>query len=142
MNKEIESGIVRSLVGTITLATAATTLGTAVTGLAGIKYLVVEAKFVRIGGGTAVKVYIQTSLDGGTTWIDIMSITFTTTTANKVSAVSTAVALAASITPGDGALSDDTILNGLLGDRIRAKVVATGTYTGASTLDVLVVGKA
>lgn len=118
-----------------TLAAAGTVVGIAFP-IRDVKHLVVEAKFVRAGGGTDAIVYVQTSLDIGVTWIDIMAIGFLITTANKVSAVHRDTALAAGITPGDAALTVNTILNGLLGDRIRAKLVTTGTYTGASSLEV------
>lgn len=143
MNKPVIQGFHASLVGTLAVGAATTTNGVPSINLAGLTYLTVLAKFVYgSSGGTAVKVYIQTSLDGGTTWIDIMSFTFATTTASKVSSISTGIALVAAGTPSDGSLSDNTILNGLLGDRIRAKVVSTGTYAGTATVDVLAYGKA
>jgi hypothetical protein len=80
-------------------------------------------------------VFIQTSLDKGATWIDIMQFAFTTTTATRVHAVRLDIALAANITPTDGSLTDNTILDGLLGDQVRSKVVTAGTvYSGASSL--------
>ncbi len=85
---------------------------------------------------------MQTSVDGGASWIDIMNFSFTTAAASKVSAVVGTTALAAAAVPGDGALASNTILSGLLGDRLRLKYVTTGTYTGASSLavDALVKG--
>jgi hypothetical protein len=104
------------------------------------KVLSVESIFVRAAGGTTLDVYLQTSLDGGTTWFDIANHTFATTTASKLSAVSRLIAPASQgATPGDGALSANTILQGILGDRIRVKIVDVGAYTGASTIDVYVV---
>lgn len=141
MNKDIKSGYHGKLVSSLAITTAATTLGTAVTGLAGATYLAVEAIFAWGSGGTAAKVYVQTSLDGGTTWIDIMCFAFATAIASKVSAVTVNIALAAAGTPGDGALADNTILTGLIGDQIRAKVVTTGTYAGGTTLSVHAVAK-
>lgn len=91
-------------------------------------YLAASAKFTYGSGGTNATAYVQTSLDGGLTWVDIMSFQFLTTTATKVSAVNTTVALAAGVTPTDGSLSANTILNGLLGDRLRVKLTTTGTY--------------
>ena len=104
----------------------------------GTRILSALAKFVWVGGGTSVKVYVQTSLDGGSTWIDIMCFAFAGTTANKASAVKTNIALAAGVTPTDGTLTDNTILDGLIGDRIRVKYIVAGTYTGATTLSVAV----
>lgn len=124
-----------------TVGAAATTAGVVSKGIAWAKYLVVEAIFLYGAGGTAVKCYVQTSLDGGTTWIDIMQFAFTTSAASKVSAVTSGIALAAGVTPGDGALSDNTILTGLIGDQIRVKVISTGTYTGATSIAIYAVAK-
>ena len=105
----------------------------------GILNFTAQAIFVRGGGGTTTDVFIQTSLDQGSTWIDIMQFAFATTTATGVSAVKPNIALAANYTPTDAALSDNTITDGLMGDRVRVKTVIVGTYSGTSTLDVRVV---
>ena len=94
---------------------------------------------VRGGGGTTCDIFIQTSLDNGSTWVDIMQFAFTTSTATKVSGVKPNIALGAGYTPTDGSLSDDTVKDGLMGDRISVKTVIAGTYSGTSTLDVRVV---
>jgi len=100
----------------------------------GATVLAVQAVFTRAGGGTTTDVFIQTSLDNGSTWIDIMQFALATTTVTKMSAVRSSIAMAANVTPTDGSLSDNTILDGLLGDRLRSKVVVVGSYTGASAL--------
>lgn len=125
---------------TITAAVGATGT-TPVTGLAGAKSLTVQAKFTYGSGGTTAKVYVQTTLDGGVTWIDIMCLAFTTATATKVSAVVMSTALGPSVTPTDGALADNTILSGLFGDQLRLKYVTTGTYGGGTTLSVSAIVK-
>ncbi len=53
---------------------------------------------------------------------------------SKVLAASDAV-----ITPTDGALTDDTIQDGLLGSLIRTKYTSVGTYTGATNLELTAV---
>ena len=121
---------------TIGAAVAATST-TAVTGVGGAKHLTIEAKFLYGAGGTNAKAYVQTSLDGGVSWVDIAAFVFTTAAANKVSAIALTIAPAAqAFTPSDGALTDDTIIQGVFGDRIRVKYVTTGTYTGATSLAV------
>jgi hypothetical protein len=40
------------------------------------------------------------------------------------------------IIPTDGALADDTCVDGVLGDRLRVRVVTTGTYGGSTVLSV------
>jgi hypothetical protein len=104
--------------------------------LEGLLYLGLQAKFTYGSGGTTCKAYVQTSLDGGTTWRDVASFAFTTASAVKISAVNGSVAMAAAQGASDGALADDTILNGLLGDLWRVKVVSTGTYAGNTTIQV------
>lgn len=79
-------------------------------------------------GGTSIKAYLQTSLDQGSTWIDIACATFTTASANKVVNLSALTAKTTAATPTDGTLTDDTAVDGILGDRLRVKVTSTGTY--------------
>lgn len=143
MNLAEIGGIAVPLAGTALSITAAGTVTgpTVIPILPGAKFLTVEAIFTYGSGGTTCKAFIQTSLDGGLTWIDIMCLAFTTATASKVSSVAMTTALAAGITPGDAALADNTILSGLLGDRFRVKVVSAGTYAGGTTLKVTGVAK-
>lgn len=119
---------------TVGAAVSATTT-TPVLYLAGMEYLVVSAKFLFGAAGTSVKVYVQTSVDNGDTWIDIMSFAFAGAAATKVSSVNSYVSVTA-ITPTDGSLADNTVVNGVLGDRVRLKYVTTGTYTGATSIEI------
>jgi hypothetical protein len=101
--------------------------------------LVVQSIFDYGSGGTSCKVYLQTSLDGGATWFDVAQHAFATADATKVSALNANIAPAAqAFTPGDGALADNTVANGALGDRLRVKIVSAGTYA-ATTIKVDVV---
>ena len=102
----------------------------------GVSVIMVQAAFARGGGGTTCDVFIQTSVDNGSTWIDIMQFAFATTTVTKISAVRPYTAMAANVTPTDGSLSDTPILDGCIGDRLRVKTVVVGTYSSTSTLDV------
>ncbi len=112
-------------------------------GLYGMKEVTVEANFVRGSGGTNCKVWIQTSLDGGSNWIDIMNFAFTTSSLRKIHTVvmPAVVATRTNITPTAGTMGDNLILDGVLGDRLRAVVTTTGTYAGTTTLDVNFVPK-
>jgi len=100
------------------------------------KYLVVQAVFTFGSGGTSVDAYIQTSLDLGGTWIDVMEFNFLVASATKISAVVFTTALAAAVAPTDGTLASNSIVNGLLGDRFRVKYKSAGTYAGGTTLSV------
>lgn len=118
-------------------AAAANVLGTVFV-LDGVKSVGLEAKFVRAGGGTTCKAWVQTSLDDGITWFDIASFAFTTTTANKISAVRVdpATPLTAGTTPASATLADNTVLDGILGNKFRVLVTTVGDYTGASSLEI------
>lgn len=96
----------------------------------------VQANFVYGSGGTTAKVWLQTSLDGGVTWIDVASLAFTTASGRRGQVVNAYIAAAANITFTDGTLADNTKVDGLLGDRIRVKLTTTGTYAGGTTLRV------
>lgn len=100
-----------------------------------VRAIALQATFAYGSGGTTAKVYVQTSLDDGATWIDIACLAFATTAAVKVAAVKAATARAVA-TPTDGTLADDTLLDGLIGDRVRVKVISSGTYAGASSIAV------
>ena len=47
--------------------------------LAGAFYLIAQIKFVYGSGGTNLKCFVQTSVDGGESWIDIICLAVTTT---------------------------------------------------------------
>lgn len=120
-----------------------TTIAAAVAGQTGVSFpteglrdLLVEAIFLYGSDGTTVKAWVQTRVKGGT-WRDIMNFAFTTSAATKWSKTSISIALAAARTASDAALSDDTILDGFLGDEVRIKYTTTGTYAGATSLQVI-----
>ena len=107
----------------------------------GVHTLAVQAIFTYGSGGTTVKAWVQTSLDGGTTWVDVACFAFTTSSARRISVLHLATPAAANVTPSDGALADNTILDGVLGDLIRVKYISTGTYANTSlTLAALAKG--
>lgn len=121
---------------------AAGTGYTPVVGIPWARYLVLHANFTYGSGGTTAKVWVQTSIDGGVSWFDIANFAFTTATAKKVSTVviDPTTPLTAGTTPASAALADNTVLNGVIGDRIRALVTTTGIYA-ATTLVVDMVAK-
>jgi hypothetical protein len=120
---------------------AATYTTTPVLFLAGMMYVAFETIFTRASGGTTLDAYLQTSLDGGTTWIDTANHSYATTTASKVSACNGYIAPAAqAFAPGDGALGAGTIIQGIMGDRLRIKYVVVGVYVGTFSASALVKG--
>lgn len=122
---------IRSL-GDFVVTAAATQVGDAVESLDGMSEVDVQVRLAYGSGGTSVKVYIQGSLDQGTTWHDLWC--FTAATASKTRARRLKPD-GNELTPTDGALADDTVASGIvLGDRLRAKVVSLGTYAGSTVL--------
>jgi hypothetical protein len=102
--------------------------------------LAIQANFTYGSGGTSVDVYVQTSLDGGVTWVDIAQFSFATTTARKAYNLTNA-AVTTQATPGDGTLTGNTCVNGFLGSlyRIKSVVVASSAYAGGTTIVVTAV---
>jgi hypothetical protein len=114
--------------GDCSITTAGTTVGDWLTGLDGMLALTAQLTFAYGTGGTDVRAYLQTSLDGGTTAIDIACVKFALAGETVVLNFSAATPRTAQLTPTDSGLADDSAVDGVLGDRIRLKVVSTGTY--------------
>lgn len=127
--------------GDITITTAGTQTATAVEDLEGMLAAVVQVRLAYGSGGTTIKVYLQTSIDGGTTWCDIACVALTTSSATRVLNFSALTPKTTAATPTDGALTDDTTVDGILGDRLRVKVVSVGTYAGSTLLSVRMVAR-
>lgn len=111
-----------------------------VSGLAGIAQITTLFKFVRTSGGTTIEAWLQTSVDGGATWIDIACAAFATTSLSKLFSNSAGGLDTQASAPTDGSLADDTIFDGVIGDMFRVKYLVTGTYVG--TLSVFLSAKA
>lgn len=94
------------------------------------------ANFDYGSGGTTCAAIIQTSLDQGVTWIDIIRFDFTT---SDRKAHATVGAFSAGAVTTLAALASEGKTDNTLGDRIRCKVTSTGTYAGNTTLSVRVV---
>jgi hypothetical protein len=105
-----------------------------------VESLTLLAKFTYGSGGTNATAYVQTSLDGGSTWMDIANFQFTTSTATRAYHL-TAAAVTSIATPGDGALTANTAVNGFLGSQYRVKLTTTGTYAGSTSLVIVAIPK-
>ena len=127
--------------GNVITAAASGVIGSPLIIGAGAKELEVQATFTYGSGGTKVTAWIQTSLDGGATWFDLICVTFLLASAKKISKVTTTTVVAASYAPTDGTLGDDTIKDGLIGDRVRLKQTSTGTYAGGTSLQIDLVSR-
>lgn len=96
----------------------------------------VQANFTYGGGGTTVDAYLQTSVDGGTTWVDIAQFHFTTASARAAFNLSSLTPVTTEYTPTDGTLTANTAKDGLLGPIFQVKLASTGTYTTGTSLRI------
>ena len=127
--------------GDFTITAAGTAVGTPVTGLDGILAATVQLRLAYGSGGTTVRAYIQSSIDQGTTWIDLACVLFGTASEVAVLNFSGLTPKTTAVVPTDGAMTDDTAVDGILGDRFRVKVVSTGTYAGSTVLSARLVAR-
>lgn len=101
---------------------------TAITDLAGMSSLTIEAELSGGTGGTSVNVLVQTRLGSGGTWRDVASLDFTGAAAKYTNVIASAAVAVTAI----GSLSANTVINGFLGDQLRAVVTSVGVYTSTS----------
>ena len=109
---------------------------TTITDLDGMTAVTFQARFGYGSGGTSVRVWFQTTLDQGQTWVDIARLTFDIVSDVAVFGLSKLAADGTVITPTDGALGTDTVVNGVLGDELRVRYLVTGTYAAGTMLSV------
>jgi hypothetical protein len=113
--------------GDIAITAAGAYVSDVVSGLEGALAIAAQMRLAYGSGSGTVKGYLQTSLDQGTSWIDVACFTFTVG-AVKVRNLSALTPKTTDVVPTDGALADDSSVDGVLGDRFRVKAVTTGTY--------------
>lgn len=115
--------------GDFQITAAGMQIGALQTDLAGLLAMSLQARFAPGATvGATVKAYVQTSLDQGQTWFDVACFAFATAGDLRVLNLSGLQPLTTPTVPADGALADNTVLDGPLGDRLRAKVLSAGTY--------------
>jgi hypothetical protein len=114
------------------ITSAGTFVGAWLDDLAGTVALTAQVRFMVGTGGATEKVCLQSSMDQGATAYDVAIVNFATvprTAIFEVAEVTTAL-----IAPGEGGLNalgqtePEGIIAGVLGDRLRVKVIVTGTY--------------
>jgi len=94
--------------------------------------LLAQADFIYGSGGATVSAWLQTSLDGGVTWTDIVCFGFTTVSARKAVNLSSLTPITIPVGLTDGAMALNTAQDGLLSPLLRLKYTSTGTYVGTS----------
>ncbi|MER8540250.1 hypothetical protein NKH17_12425 [Mesorhizobium sp. M1334] len=120
--------------GDLAVTVAGTQVGDWITDLEGMLAALANLRLAYGSGGTTIRAYLQTSLDGGTTAVDIACVLFQTASETAVLNFSALTPKLTQVVPTDGALADDTAIDGVLGDRLRLKLVSTGTYAGSTVL--------
>lgn len=89
-------------------------------------------------GGTSIKVIFETSLDQGTTWIEVWRCALGVASEQNVVNLTNA-ALTTPYTPA--VLSDDATKDGILGPWFRARVLTVGTYVGNAALALRMIAR-
>jgi hypothetical protein len=98
--------------------------------------VLLQANFTYGSGGTSVDAWVQTSVDGGTTWCDVANFHFTTSSARRLFNLSSVTPVTSIATPTDGALAANTAVDGLIGTQMRVKWTSVGTYAASTTLAI------
>lgn len=98
--------------------------------------IAVQAKFTYGSGGTTVDAYLQTSIDGGLTWVDIAQFHFTTSSARFLFNLNSQTPVTTEYTATDGTLGANTAKDGIVGPIYQVKLASTGTYAGNTTLAI------
>lgn len=98
--------------------------------------LLIQATFTYGSGGTSADAWVQTSIDGGKTWVDAANFHFTTSSLRAVYNLSALTPVTTQYTATDGTLAANTAKDGILGTLIRVKYTTVGTYAGGTTLAI------
>lgn len=96
----------------------------------------IQGNFTYGSGGTSADAYVQTSLDSGATWTDVVNFHFTTASARFIYNLSGLTPKTTEVVPTDGALAANTSLDGVVGPLWRVKYTTVGTYAASTTLTI------
>lgn len=109
--------------------------------LAAMESLTAQSTFAWGSSGIKITIWIQTSFDGGISWVDVICQTFGAASARKISSVKAATAVAASYGPLDKGLADDSVKDGVLGSMLRVAYSTQGAFGSNSILSIYAVVK-
>ena len=111
---------------------------TPIINLSGMSAANIVAELLGGTGGTTIAGIVQTSFDG-TVWLDVARFDFNTADSPPAAGKKFCVLQtnAAKAVTGYAALAAEGVNDGLLGDRLRAVLTSTGTYTD-TTLSIRV----
>jgi hypothetical protein len=110
-----------------TKTTASVSCGDRANGARGSVLL--QARMIYGSGGTTFTAYVQATADNGLTWNDVARFDFVTANKTRLFNLRTSTAVTSAVTPSDGGIvSADSCVDGIVGDALRVKYAATGTY--------------
>jgi hypothetical protein len=103
--------------------------------------ITLQATWTYDSGGTTSDFWVQTSLDGGTSWVDIAHFGFNTASSTRsILNVLSAVAITTGQAATDGTFGTTgtvtAIAGGIFGNMWRVKYSTTGTYAGGTTIKI------
>jgi hypothetical protein len=99
--------------------------------------VIIQSNFDYGSGGTDFEAEVSTSVDGGTTWVEVYVHAGTTSDERKVVVLKSAAVAAYD---GTTAVADDALKDGIIGTLWRCRVTTNGTYA-ATTLKVDIIAK-
>ena len=99
--------------------------------------VIIHSNFDYGSSGTDFEAEVSTSLDGGTTWVEVYVHAGTTADERKVVVLKSAAVAAYD---GTTAVSDDALKDGIIGTLWRCRVTTNGTYAD-TTLRVDIIAK-
>jgi hypothetical protein len=98
--------------------------------------LTLQSNFTYGSSGTSVQAWVQTSIDGGSSWVDVASFSHTTSSGRLIFNLSSATSVTSVYTATDGSLLGNTSKDGIFGNQWRVKWTSVGTYAGNTTLRI------
>jgi hypothetical protein len=98
--------------------------------------IIIQGNLTYGSGGTTIDVWVQTSIDGGTSWTDIANFHWTTASTRVMYTLSSATPVTTQYTPTDGTSAANTAKDGVLGNLYRAKYTTTGTYAANTNVRI------
>lgn len=98
--------------------------------------LTLQGNFTYGSGGTSADAYVQTSIDGGVTWVDVAEFHFTTSSQRFVYNLNSSTSVTTEYAPTDGSLASNTSKDGIFGSQWRVKYTTVGTYAGNTSLRI------
>ena len=99
--------------------------------------VIIQSNFDYGSSGTDFEAEVSTSLDGGTTWVEVYVHAGTTSDERKVVVLKSAAVAAYD---GTTAVADDALKDGIIGTLWRCRVTTNGTYAD-TTLRVDIIAK-